>query len=105
MPCAFACSVYNTHYMSFLRKFKKGGLVYLAEVESRRVGDKVVQHFIRYVGKEADGRTILSASLSDDHLRDQAQHQDQSTEGFLIEFTFRWSMWSCKPAPTLACQN
>ena len=50
--------------MSFIRKFKKGDKVYLAEVESRRVKGKVVQHFIRYVGKEADGRTILSASLS-----------------------------------------
>jgi len=59
------CSGYNTHYMSFIRKFKRGGRVYLAEVESRRAGGKVVQRFLRYVGKEADGRTILSASLSD----------------------------------------
>jgi ArsR family metal-binding transcriptional regulator len=51
--------------MSFIRKIKKGGKVYLAEVENRRVGCKVVQHFIRYVGKEADGRTVLSASMSD----------------------------------------
>jgi hypothetical protein len=51
--------------MSFIRKFKRGGRVYLAEVENRRAGGKVVQRFVRYVGKEADGRTILSASLSD----------------------------------------
>jgi transposase len=51
--------------MSFIRKFKKGGKVYLAEVKSRRVGGKVIQEFIRYVGKEADGRTILSTSMSD----------------------------------------
>jgi transposase len=51
--------------MSFIRKFKKGQKVYLAEVENRRVGGKVVQHFIRYVGKEADGRTVLSTSMSD----------------------------------------
>jgi transposase len=51
--------------MSFIRKFKKGGKVYLAEVESRRVGGRVVQRFIRYVGREADGRTILSTSMSD----------------------------------------
>jgi transposase len=50
--------------MSFIRKFKRGDKVYLAEVESRRVKGKVVQHFLRYVGKQADGRTILSASLS-----------------------------------------
>ena len=51
--------------MSFIRKFKKGDKIYLAEVENRRVKGKVVQRFIRYVGKEADGRTILSASMSD----------------------------------------
>lgn len=51
--------------MSFIRKFKKGGKIYLAEVESRRVGGQVIQRFIRYVGKQADGRTILSTSMSD----------------------------------------
>jgi transposase len=51
--------------MSFIRKFKKGGRIYLAEVESKRIDGKVVQRFIRYVGKEADGRTILSTSISD----------------------------------------
>ena len=59
------CSVYSKHYMSFIRKIKKGDKVYLAEVENQRVGGKVVQRFIRYVGKEADGRTVLSASMSD----------------------------------------
>ena len=51
--------------MSFIRKIKKGGKIYLAEVESRRVKGKVVQRFIRYVGKQADGRTVLSTSISD----------------------------------------
>jgi len=51
--------------MTFIRKYKRGNKVYLAEVEGHRVGGKVVQRFIRYVGKEADGRTILSTSISD----------------------------------------
>jgi hypothetical protein len=51
--------------MSFIRKIKKGDKVYLAEVENRRVGGKVVQRFVRYVGKEADGRTVLSVSMSE----------------------------------------
>jgi len=51
--------------MSFIRRFKKRGKVYLAEVESVRVNGKVKQKFIRYVGKEADGKTILSCSISD----------------------------------------
>src|SRR6516162_8833324 len=59
------CSEYSSHYMSFIRKYRVGGKIYLAEVESRRVKGKVVQRFIRYVGKQADGKTILSTSISD----------------------------------------
>lgn len=51
--------------MSFIRKFKKGEKTYLAEVENQRVNGKVIQHFIRYVGKETDGRTVFSTSMSD----------------------------------------
>jgi len=51
--------------MSFLRKYKVGHRVYLAEVESRRVNGKIVQRYIRHVGKQADGKTVLSASISD----------------------------------------
>ena len=51
--------------MSFIRKIKKAGKVYLAEVENKRVNGRVVQRHIRYVGKEADNKTILSASISD----------------------------------------
>jgi transposase len=51
--------------MSFIRKFKKNGKTYLAEVESKRVNGKVIQRYIRHVGKEADGKTILSSSISD----------------------------------------
>lgn len=54
--------------MSFIRKFKKGGHTYLGEVENRWVNGKVVQRFIRYVGKEADGRTVLSVSMSDTEI-------------------------------------
>ena len=56
--------------MSFIRKFKKGGKTYLAEVESTRVNGKVVQRFIRYVGREADGRTVLSVSMSDAEIEE-----------------------------------
>lgn len=51
--------------MSFIRKIKRKSGTYLAEVENVRVGDKVVQKHIRYVGREVDGETILSSSLSD----------------------------------------
>ena len=51
--------------MSFIRKYKKNGQVYLAEVESVRINGKVVQRFIRHIGREANGKTILSCSVSE----------------------------------------
>jgi transposase len=51
--------------MSFIRKIKRGGKVYLAEVESRRVNGKVVQRHIRYVGRAADSNKKLFTPLSE----------------------------------------
>ncbi len=51
--------------MSFVREVKRGDNIYLAEVRNKRVGGKVVQEHIRYIGKKADGKTILSCSISD----------------------------------------
>ena len=51
--------------MSFIKKFKKNGKTYLAEVESKRINGKVVQKYLKYLGKEADGKTVLSSSISD----------------------------------------
>lgn len=59
------CLVYNIYTMSFIRRIKKGNGVYLAEVENQWIEGKCVQKHIRYVGKEADGKTVLSASMSD----------------------------------------
>lgn len=50
--------------MSFIRKIKRGNKIYLAEVENVREDGVVHQRHIRYVGKEADGETILSSSIS-----------------------------------------
>ena len=51
--------------MSYIKKYKKGGKVYLAEVESKRVDGKVATKYIRYVGKEIDGEVIISTTVSD----------------------------------------
>jgi len=51
--------------MSFVRKIKTKRGTYLAEVENRWVDGKVVQKHIRYVGREVNGETVLSSSLSD----------------------------------------
>lgn len=50
--------------MSFIRKIKRNGKTYLAEVESRWVNGRCVQKHIRYIGREAEGETILASSLS-----------------------------------------
>lgn len=50
--------------MAFIRKIKRNGKVYLAEVENVRIEGKVVQRHIRYIGKETDGKTVLSSSIS-----------------------------------------
>lgn len=50
--------------MSFIRKRKRNGQIYLEEVENVRVNGKIIQRFIRHVGREADGKQILSCSIS-----------------------------------------
>lgn len=54
--------------MVFVRKVKAGNHTYLAEVKSVREGNKVKQKFIRYVGKEIDGKRILSGSVEDSEV-------------------------------------
>jgi transposase len=51
--------------MSFIRRIRRAGRVYLAEVENKWIQGKCVQRHIRYVGREADGKTLLAASLSE----------------------------------------
>lgn len=60
--------------MSFIRKIKKGGGVYLAEVENVWVDGTCRQRHLRYVGKEVDGKTILSASISNVEIEDVKVH-------------------------------
>jgi transposase len=51
--------------MSFIKKIKKNGKIYLAEVESRRINGKVVQKYIRYLGKQVDGETVITTTIGD----------------------------------------
>jgi transposase len=55
--------VYIIYTMSFIRRIKKGNSIYLAEVENQRIGGKVVQRHLRYVGKELDDRPLLTGSV------------------------------------------
>lgn len=46
----------------------------MEEVENKRVGGKVIQKHIRYIGKEADGKTILSSSISNIEIEQVKLH-------------------------------
>jgi transposase len=59
-----ALILWNKNGMSFIKRIKKNGKIYLAQVESKRIDGKVTTKYIKYIGKEADGKTILSSSLS-----------------------------------------
>jgi hypothetical protein len=51
--------------LSFIRRIKKGKNIYLAEVENKWINGKCVQKHLRYIGREADGKTLLSVSISE----------------------------------------
>ena len=50
--------------MVFQRRLKNKSGTYLVEVESYRQNGKIKQRYVRYVGKEVDGKKILSSSIS-----------------------------------------
>lgn len=50
--------------MAFIKKIKKGGKTYLIKVEGYRENGKVKHRYLEYIGKEVDGKTILSSSIS-----------------------------------------
>ena len=56
--------------VSFIRKIKRNGKTYLAEVENTWINGKCVQKHIRYIGTEVDGETKLAASISDIEIED-----------------------------------
>ena len=52
--------------MPFIRKIKnKNGQTYLAEVKNIWVDGKCVQKHVRYIGKEVDGKAVISISPKD----------------------------------------
>ena len=51
--------------MSFIRKIKLRGKTYLAEVQSIREGKKIRQKFIRYIGREVNGKRIYGGTTED----------------------------------------
>jgi len=50
--------------MAFIRKVKAGKRVYLAEVKSVRKNGKVKQEFIKYLGREIDGKPVKKVNTN-----------------------------------------
>ncbi len=46
--------------MSFIRKIRRKGCVYYAEVENIRVGKRIMQKHIRYIGKAPDATNSMA---------------------------------------------
>ena len=52
--------------MSFIRKKRRNGRVYLYEVENHRVDGKVKQRIIRYIGVDPDSEREAFPACNDD---------------------------------------
>lgn len=50
--------------MVFIKKIKRGDKTYLVKVKSYRKDGKVKHKYLGYIGKEVDGKKILSSSIS-----------------------------------------
>jgi len=64
--------------MAFIRRIKKGGSVYLAEVRNYREGGKVRQKVLRYIGKEVEGEAVKrvpSDSIEVERVKRWADYQ------------------------------
>ena len=62
--------------MAFIRKIKVGKKVYLAEVKSYRENGKIKQKFIRYLGREVNGKPVKRVLTSDIHAISVKQSLD-----------------------------
>jgi len=62
--------------MAFIRRIKKKGAVYLAEVESYREDGKVKQRVIRYLGKEVEGKPEKKIYASNVEVLSSRKHLD-----------------------------
>lgn len=56
--------------MSFIRKVKVGKHTYLREVESVRKGNKIIQKYIKHIGKEVNGEVVRPTSTNSIRIRE-----------------------------------
>ena len=76
--------------MSFIRKIKRNGNIYLAKVETTRVDGKVKQKLIEYLGKEADSNDTDKSAFptKDDYKNIHEKPEDVKVYGSVIALDF-----------------
>ncbi|MBI5219850.1 MAG: transposase [Bacteroidia bacterium] len=62
--------------MSFIRKIKKAGSIYLAKVESYRENGKVKQRVLEYIGKEEGGKPVVKVDLNKINVSSVKRYMD-----------------------------
>lgn len=62
--------------MTFVRKVKVGKRIYLAEVKNARKDGKVKQEFIRYLGREIDGKAVKKVATNNIEIKNVKQSLD-----------------------------
>ena len=87
--------------MVFIRKIKVGEKVYLAEVESYRENGKIKQKFIRYLGREVNGKAVRRVLTSDIQATNVKQSLDVLAIDKIAE-ELKLKEISYKPALSLA---
>ena len=87
--------------MAFIRKVKVGEKVYLAEVESYRENGKIKQRFIRYLGREVNGKAVRRVLTSDIQATNVKQSLDVLAIDKIAE-ELKLKEISYKPALSLA---
>jgi len=87
--------------MVFIRKIKVGEKVYLAEVESYRENGKIKQKFIRYLGREVNGKAVKRVLTSDIQATNVKQSLDVLAIDKIAE-ELKLKEISYKPALSLA---
>ncbi len=87
--------------MTFIRKKKVGDKVYLIEVKNIRENGKIKQKFVRYLGREVNGKAVKRVATSDIHAVSVKQSLDILAIDKIAE-ELRLKEVSFKPALSLA---
>ena len=86
--------------MTFIRKKKVGDKVYLVEVKNVRENGKIKQKFVKYLGREIDGKAVKKVATNDIQAMNVKQSLDVLTIDKIAE-ELKLKEISFKPALSL----